>query len=483
MYRGFEQILIGRGSLDGLVITPRVCGICGTSHLTAAARALDMIAGVMPPPNAVRIRNLAVMAEHIQNDLRQAFLMFTADFTNPAYKESKLFEEVVRRYEPFKGDTVIEVIKRTKRLLEIVAIVGGQWPHSSYMVPGGIVSLPSKSDLLQCRLILKEFRNWYEQRILGCSLERWLEIQRAEDLERWLEEHENHRESDLGVYIRFSREIGLDKIGQGYNNFLSFGAFDLPEDTEVRGLMALSKRVRTGEPFLIPAGFAQGSQVAEFDQHKIAEHVAYSWFIDYDGGKHPFEGETSPYASGQEGEKYSWAKAPRYDGFPAETGPLAEMIIAGDPLFTDLITPNGPNVFIRELARLLRPVEFLPAMEMWLLETINKEGKYYRSPGEISEGEGFGLTEGPRGALGHWLRIENGVIEKYQIITPTAWNASPRDSDGRKGPWEEALIGTEIKDLANPLEVGHIVRSFDACLVCTVHALTHGRRIGKIMVG
>lgn len=511
MYRGFEKILVGRGPLDGLVITPRICGICSTSHLTAASLALDMIAGAVPPPDAVRMRNLAGMTEHIHSDMRHGFLMFTADFANPVYQDCDLFEEAVRRYQPFKGETVIEVVKSTKKVLSIIAIIGGQWPHSSYMVPGGIASIPSSGDLLQCRLLLKQYRSWYERRILGCSLDRWQEVRSEADLDAWLEENEAHRKSDLGFTIRFARAVGLDRIGRGYGNFISYGAMDLPEGTQVRTMgkntehreingkslaqrakriaqnawrraHSLSYEVRKVEPAdnlilhlpgtarYIPSGFAQGVRVKELDQEKIAEHVAYSWFEDYEGGKHPFQGETCPYATGQEGKKYSWAKAPRYDGHPAETGPLAEMVIAGKPLFTDLIERNGPNVFVRELARLVRPAELIPAMEVWLSETTG-DGTFYISPGEIVEGEGFGLTDVTRGALGHWVRIRNGAIEHYQIITPTAWNLSPRDSDGIRGPAEEALVGTEIRDPSNPVELGHVVRSFDACLVCTVHTV------------
>ena len=474
MYRGFERIMVGRGALDGLVITPRICGICTTSHLTAASRALDMIAGVIPPPNAVRVRNLALMAEQIQSDMRHGFLMFAVDFLNPSYKNSTLYEEAVRRYQPFRGETVREVIEATKKILGIIAIIGGQWPHSSYMVPGGIASIPSPGDLLQCRLVLKQYRQWYERRILGCTLERWLQVQSGADLEEWLEEKDSHRESDLGFFIRFARAADFSRIGRAHENFISYGALDLPEGTSVRGLKDNAR--------LIPAGFVQGTRSNGFDQTKIAEHVAFSWFTDYEGGRHPFEGRTEPYATGGEGRRYSWAKAPRYDGFPAETGPLAEMMIAGNPLVRDLVAQNGASVFIREMARLVRPAILIPAMEAWVSE-ITADGSFYESPGEIVEGEGFGLTEVTRGANGHWVRINNGMIEHYQIITPTAWNASPRDSEETRGPVEEALIGTEIKDVSNPIELGHVVRSFDACLVCTVHTVRRRQNLGQRVLG
>ncbi len=475
MYRGFERILVGRGALDGLVITPRVCGICGVAHLTAAVRALDRIAGVRPPPDATRVRNVCLMAEHIQSDIRHAFLMFAVDFVNPQYARNRLFEEAVRRYEPFKGETVIEAIRETKKVLEIVAILGGQWPHSSFMVPGGIASVPSRADLAQCRMLLAQYRQWYERRVLGCALERWQSVRSRADLEAWLEEKDAHRDSDLGFYIRYAREIGLEAIGRGHGHFISYGYLDLPEGTQVKG--------PPGSRVLVPAGFLRrGGAVEAFDASRIAEHVAHSWFVDYEGGKHPSEGETRPYATGQEGLKYSWAKAPRYGGEPAETGPLAEMMIQGRPLFTDLAGRDGPNAFVRELARLVRPVELMPAMDTWLAESTG-DGSFYQSPGPMGDGEGFGLTHAARGVLGHWVKTEKGKIAHYQIITPTAWHASPRDSQGVRGTTEEALVGTPVRDVRNPVELGHVVRSFDHCLVCTVHGVRGGRPLGPLTIG
>ncbi len=476
MYRGFEAMLKGRSALDGLVLTPRVCGICSTSHLTAAARALDMVAGVSLPPNAVRIRNVAHLAETIQSDVRHSFLMFTADFVNPAYRDQPLHDEAVRRYQPFAGETVVEVIRQSKRILEVVAILGGQWPHSSYMVPGGVVSVPSFADLTQCQLLLAEYRQWYEHRILGCAIERWREVTTPELLEAWLEEDPKHRDSELGFFLRFARAVGLDRIGAGHRSFLSVGGYDRPEGD-------VNPRADAGGQ-LIRAGFRRGGAVEAFDQGRIAEHVAYSWYEGEVGGAHPWVGETRPYASGSEDTKYSWAKAPRYDEQPAETGPLAEALVAGDPLLTALAAAHGgASVLCRQLARIVRPATLIPAMARWLGE-IEPGARCYQPAGEIVEGEGFGLHEATRGGLGHWVQIRDGVIEHYQIITPTAWNASPRDSQGVRGPMEEALIGAEVEDGGNPIRLGHIVRSFDACLVCTVHAVGPGRRsLGRIRVG
>lgn len=465
MYRGFENMLKGRGARDGLVITPRVCGICTTGHLTAAVKALDSVSRAEVPADALRVRNLALMTEHIQSDVRHGVLMFAVDFVNSAYQSHPLFEEAVKKYQPFKGELVVDVIKKTKKVLEIVAILGGQWPHSSFMVPGGIASMPGSNDIFQCTYLLEIYKKWYEDVILGCSLERWKEVRNLADLDAWLEERYAHRNSHLGFYIRFSRKIGLDKIGGGYGNYVSYGSLDIPPGSAVKGT--------NQQNFLVPSGFAQGSANAAFDQAKITEHVAASRYQDYEGGKHPFAGETIPLTTFEGESKYSWAKAPRYDGTPAETGPLAELFIAGQPLIADLVR-QGPNVFVRELARLIRPAELIPAMETWLSE-IKDDGLFYKSPGDIPDGQGAGLTHASRGALGHWVTIKNQKIERYQIITPTGWNGSPRDANGERGPWEQALIGTPIRDSGNPLELGHVIRSFDACLVCTVHIVKNGK--------
>lgn len=481
MYRGFESMLVGRAPLDSLVIAPRICGICSTAHLLAAARALDSAAKVDPPDNARRVRNLALMAEHLQNDMRHVFLMFTPDLANPVYGEQPLFAEALRRYAPFKGETVVEVIRQTKRLMEIVAILGGQWPHSSYMVPGGVVSVPCRNDLLQCRHLLNTYRLWYEGRILGCSLERWQAVSSAADLDAWLNESPQHTQSDLGFFIRFTRDVGLAEIGRGHGNFISFGGLEMPHETSVIPLGQQDKKNGVGRHF-IPSGFAGGIQVEPFDQAKIAEDISHSWFKDDGNAKHPFAGATRPYATGQEGQQYSWAKAPRYDGKPAEVGPLAEMIISANPLFADLVKRNDPNAFVRELARIGRAALWIPAMERWLDEIADCHLGFYEPGGSIESGEGFGLTEAARGALGHWVVIERGEIVRYQVISPTTWNGSPRDAAGVRGPWEQALIGTRVRDANAPVELGHVIRSFDPCLVCTVHALDPKRDLRGILV-
>lgn len=160
------------------------------------------------------------------------------------------------------------------------------------------------------------------------------------------------------------------------------------------------------------------------------------------------------------------------------------MIIDGNPLFRDMIEKNGPNVMARELARLVRPAYLLNPMETLIKELLKKrEDTFYHPVKNIPDGEEAGMIQAARGALGHWVKIQDGKIVHYQIITPTSWNGSPRDEHGVRGAWEEALIGTPIKDINNPVEAGHVVRSFDPCLVCAVHCVQKGQKKGFFSIG
>lgn len=471
LYRGFEKMMKGRSALDGLVLTPRICGICSLSHLTAASLALDSLCGSIPPANAVRVRNITGMMEMIQSDLRQTILMFMPDFANPTYAEHPMYGEAVKRFAPLRGESCVSAIKHSTTIVEIMAILGGQWPHTSFMIPGGITNIPTVHDVIQCKHLITGSVIWYERQILGCSLARFSEVKSEKDLDKWLNESESHKNSDLGFFLRFGRSIGLHEKGRSYDNFLSYGAFDIPSGSEISTLHDKDRLIRSG--------FAEGTKVSDFDQSKIAESIEYSWYEGYEGAVHPYDGMTEPVASGHDGKKYTWVKAPRYGGKPAETGPLAQMVINGIPLFTDLVAKNGTSALTRQLARLVRPALLFAKANFWLEELAKTLGSvpFYAPYGSIKDGRGVGMTDAARGALGHWLITEDEHIQKYQIITPTAWNGSPRDAEGVPGAWEKALEGLNVKDADNPVEIGHVVRSFDPCLVCAVHRVDKDKRV------
>jgi hydrogenase large subunit len=464
MFRGIEQLMKGRGVLDGLVITPRICGICSTSHLKAAARALDGYFQVTVPDNAVRVRNCALMVEMLQNDIRHAFLMFMPDLANPAYASLPLHGEAAARYTPLKGNAAICAVREMKKITEVIAILGGQWPHSSFMVPGGVVSMPSASDAAHCRYLLGRFRDWYEKRVLGCTLERFGAITSQDGLMAWLAESESHARGDLGFFIRFASDAGLDRIGGGAQRYISFGGLPIPFDTPLPG-------IGPGSPW-IPSGFFEEGRLSPFDPARVTEDLSHTRFADPGGPVHPFLGQTRVDPNRRDADCYSFSKAPRYDGKPAETGPLAEMVISGHPLIADLLARRGSSVFVRQLARMIRPGLLVDPLDRWLKEISEGQNGFFQNfPKTRPDGQGFGLIEAPRGALGHWMTVKDGKIDNYQIITPTAWNASPADALGNRGPMEQALIGTPVSDGENPIEVEQVVRSFDPCLVCTVHAI------------
>ena len=457
LYRGFEQILISREPLDPLVITPRICGICGTAHLYAAVRALEQLGGIRPSDHAVHVRNLCLMAENLQSDLRQSFLFFTPDLCHPRYASHPMAGEIAGAFAPFKGSVAKSCLGISRKIVEVVAIFGGQWPHSTYMLPGGVVHPANQRRLLEVGDIVASGRDWFEETVLGDDLDDWLAIAGADAFFAWLESARAHADGALGRFTRFSRSIGLHRIGRGSGHLLSYGVNPGAEHGH-RGM---------------PAGFfdADARRVEPLDHMRINEHVRHSWFRAYPGGRHPWDGETIPDYH-PNNHRYTWAKAPRYGDKVAQTGPLAELRIAGEPLITDLLDREGDNTWLRQFARLRRAAWTLKAMAGDVAELARvMDQPHFTDPGikQWPDGDSYGLVEAARGALGHWLRVRNGVIDRYQIVTPTAWNASPRDSDGQPGHWERSLIGVGVEDPEDPVEVGHIVRSHDPCLVCTVH--------------
>ncbi len=487
MFRGFEQIMQGKDPQSGLIVTPRACGICGGSHLYCASSALDTAWKTTLPPNALLLRALGQATETIQSIPRWFYAIFATDMANKKFANKPLYQEVVKRFAAYVGTSFQTGVVASGRPVEVYALFGGQWPHSSYMVPGGVMCAPTLKDITRAHAIMNQFRNdWLEPVWLGCSIERYMQIKTWDDLMAWVEENESQRNSDLGLFIRAGLEFGLDKFGQGVGKFLAYGTYlhkDLYNHPTIEGRQ---------KAVISPGGFFDGQNYHPMDQSNISEHVKHAWYENQEDGLHPFDQpiptpstnstnlEHSDFKS-----KYSWAKAPRYMGHAAEVGPLARVIMNAnpanldhqiqDPLFGDIIKRMGPSVFTRVLARVHEAPRLFLMINDWLNQ-IDLDGEFYIKPKE-QDGIGWGATEAARGALAHWIKIENGVIKNYQIISPTTWNVGPNDGEDKPGPIEAALEGTEIEDPQDPVEVGMVARSFDSCLVCTVHA--HDKKSGK----
>jgi hydrogenase large subunit len=470
LYRGFEQLLQGRAPRDAMVITPRVCGICSTAHLYAGVLALEDAWQVSVPANATRIRNLCLMAEGVQNDIRQTFLFFTPDLTHARFAGVAGHADIVAAFEPFKGSIYREALAQSRRMVEVVAHFGGQWPHSSYMLPGGVTTPANPRRLMACRAALDEVTRWYEQRVVGATLDDWLGLSDADTLLGWMDGAGHaHADSALGRMGRFTRALGLHRGHGGATDLLSYGAWCDPEAW-----------TPGGQAHLLPGGVfdASSGAVAPLDAQAINEHVRHSWFRPYDGGRHPWQGETVPDYQ-PDSDRYTWAKAPRYGERVMQTGPIAELLIGGDALMRDLYERLGGSAWLRQFARVRRAgVQLRLARQMLDELAHHLDAPHFCSPSAQQErdGQGQGMVMAARGALGHWVTVRDGVVERYQIITPTGWNASPRDSAGVPGHWEQSVVGVHVADPEDPIELGLQIRSHDPCLVCTVHVLDTGHR-------
>jgi len=485
LFRGFEVILRDKDPQAGLVVTPRACGICGASHLTCAAWALDTAWATTVPRNAILARNLGQIVESLQSLPRHHYGLFMIDYTNKNYAKSKYYEEAVKRWSPFTGTNYEIGVTISGKPVEIYALLGGQWPHSSYMVPGGVMCAPTLTDVTRAWAILDYFkRDWVEKIWLGCTLERYEEIKTYDDFMAWLDERPEHANSDLGLFWRMSQDIGADKFGKGCGRFISWGY--LPDED------------RYQKPTIEGRNAALYMKSGVYDSHNdthrlmdqvfTREDVMHSWY-DEPGGLHPFDRTTVPTRkniSDMEG-KYSWATAVRHEeSGRLEAGPLSRQVVAGgrhgedwqyyDPLVLDMFKKlGGASVMLRHFAR-MHEVKALYRRAEHCLREFKLNDPWYIKPTE-RDGQGWGATEAIRGALCHWIEVKGGKIKNYQIIAPTTWNVGPRSADGIRGPMEEALIGAPIADVHDPVEVGHVCRSYDSCLVCTVHA--HDAKTGE----
>ncbi len=495
MFRGFEIILRGKDPQAGLIVTPRICGICGGSHLTKAVYALDTAWKTHVPHNATLIRNIAQACETLLSIPRWFYALFAIDLTNKNYAHLPEYDEVVRRFAPFVGTSFEPAVTLSAKPCEVYAIFGGQWPHSSFMIPGGVMCAPTLSDVTRSIAILDHWkREWLEKQWLGCSIERWLEIKSWDEMMAWADENDSQRNSDCALFIRFALRAGLDKYGAGCGSYLATGTFfkpDLYDRPTVDG---------RNDALITRSGVYDGQGYHDFDHLNVREDTAHSFYRG-DKSLHPWQGETDPIdpLEGKKQDKYSWAKSPRYDipgkgAKPVEVGPLARQVIAGRPgaaahqdydtLFRDIVQQRGASIFTRVMARMHEAPKYFKYTRAWL-DQIDLHDRFYNKPVELEQGRGFGATEAARGALSDWLVLSNGRIENYQVITPTAWNIGPRDRTGTKGPMEQAFIGAQIVDPTDPVEMGHVARSFDSCLVCTVHAYDEksGKELSRFRIG
>ncbi|MDX2482765.1 MAG: nickel-dependent hydrogenase large subunit [Pseudodonghicola sp.] len=439
LFRGFEMILQGKGPMDALTITPRICGICSISQSMAAAHALADMAGISPAPEGAKVAQLLHMVENVSDHLMHFNLFFMPDFARPIYGDRPWFDQAVTRFTALKGSALKRATEARTQLMHIVGLLGGKWPHTLAIQPGGVTYAPTARDKVRIGADLAVFRSYLEEVMFGAPLEAFVELTQIEQLSGW-------SSGDLALFLSISEDLSLDTSGIGAGKYLSFGAYPLPSGP------------------LFQRGILYDGVAGPLDQRDIVEEIPSSWMLGADA--HPSQGMTMPDEDMRE-DAYSWCKAPRLGGVPYETGALARQAIDGHPLAMALAREG--SVRARVVGRLLELARSQIEMER-LLASISVREPFMRQVKLPKEGAGVGKVEAARGALGPWIKVENGVISSYQIIAPTTWNFSPRDRHGVPGPLEAALVGASVRAGEDtPVSVQHIVRSFDPCMVCTVH--------------
>jgi [NiFe] hydrogenase large subunit len=345
----------------------------------------------------------------------------------------------------------IEAIRLQAKTARLHAIFGGKNPHPQSLVVGGVTCVKDlKPDrIVEFLYITKETQDFIKNVYIP----------------------------DLLAVASFYKDWGA--IG-GTSNFLAWGEF--PETHDEPASLYMYRGV------IMKRNLA-GVKMAQ--QEDVSEHVARSWY-EGNAAKHPYEGETKPlrenpqYRSGD--AKYSWFKAPRYNGQPCEVGPLARVLVAYakghpdiKPAVNQVLSTLGVDASAlfstlgRTAARAIETVAIGDRMQNWVAELVenikNGDTKTYQPYEMPAKAMGVGLNDVPRGSLGHWVQIEDQKIKNYQYVVPSTWNLCPRDEKGKLGPVEESLIGTPVADPQKPLEVLRTVHSFDPCIACGVHVI------------
>lgn len=439
LFRGFEQILVGRVPEDALTVVPRICGICSVSQSAAAAAALADLAGITPVPNGRLAQQLIQATENLADHLAHFYLFFMPDFARTAYVGHSWYPALADRFAAVKGSANPAVLTARAAFFRLTGFLAGKWPHTLALQPGGSTKAMTAAERIRILALLRDFRSFLEQVLLGDHLEAFAQLQSEAELRRWAE----GRAGDFPHFLVAAYALKLERTGRATDRFMSYGAYGLFE----AGLWS-----------------PDAAAVDRLEPVKITEDHRHAWLVDY-APLSPLQGETV--VDAEKVGAYTWCKAPRYAGQVVETGALARQVVAGQALARDLVRRHGASVTARVVGRMIEFARVLPTMEQWVRDIV--PGEPFCLPAVLPEvGEGVGLAEAARGSLGHWLRIKRGRIEGYQIIAPTTWNFSPRDSNDQPGPLEQALVGLPAGE-GSPPTVQHVVRSFDPCMVCTVH--------------
>ena len=443
LFRGFEQILIGKDPRDALVYTPRICGICSVSQSVAGAYALRALSGVTPPLNGELVTNLILASENVADHFTHFYLFFMPDFARAVYADQPWFAPAVQRFKAVGGSAAADAARARAEFLHLLGILAGKWPHTLAIQPGGSTRAVRAHEKSRLQAVLAGFRRFLERTTFGDDLETVIALQSPAELGEWAARKPCDH-SDLCLFLHIAEQLKLERIGRAADRFMSYGGYP------VQGEYLFSPGVYAGE-------------LQPLDATRITEDLSHSWMRGPDEPTHPTQGRTIP--DENKAAAYSWCKAPRLAGQVVEVGALARQLVDGHPLVVQLVADSGANVRNRVIARLLEIARVVVAMQEWI-DRIDPAAPFCERAPLPAQGRSAGLVEAARGSLGHWLEVADGRIKNYQIVAPTTWNFSPRDRDGVPGALEQALVGAPVRaGETDPVAVQHIVRSFDPCMV------------------
>ena len=531
MFRGIELILRGRDPREAWIWTQRICGVCTTVHALASVRAVENALGIEVPDNARLIRNLIGGSQLVQDHVIHFYHLHALDWVDvtlalkadPA-KTSQLAQSISDW--PKSSTTYFRGVQdRVKTLVaskQLSLFASGYWGHPAYQLPPEanlmavahyIEALDFQREFIRMHAVLGG-KNPHLQTYLVGGMSTALDPNEPdapinpERITLLMKLVEDAQEFVNKVYIPdvlavapFYRDWFTR--GEGLGNFLAYGEYP-------------SSSINDPAGFFFPRGIILNrdlSKVHPMDPANVTEYVTHSWY-DYpngDGGAlHPAQGETRPHYTGPTppfehldvDKKYSWLKAPRYQDKAMEVGPLARMLVAYASGHKDVqAAVNGvlaklnapPTALFSTLGRIAaRAIEtkiMAGQLKAWVVElqrhlgsgdTRIHAGEKWDPDTWPKTAQGFGFHEAPRGALGHWVEIEDKKIKNYQCVVPSTWNAGPRDAHGQRGAYEAALLNTPLADPERPLEILRTVHSFDPCLACAVHVVDlEGRVLAK----
>ena len=532
-FRGIEIIMQGRDPRDAWAFTQRICGVCTVVHAVASCRAVEDALGITIPPNANTIRNLIHGMQFVQDHVMHFYHLHALDWVdvvsalsaNPADTAA-----VAKKISPWPNNSETyfrEVQDRVKTFVsggQLGIFTNGYWGHPAYKLPPAVnllgvahylEALDWQRDVIRLHTIFGG-KNPHPNFLVGgmasaINLDGRATINAAKlaDIHDMIARARRFVEEvywpDLVAIAGFYKDWGA--IGGGTGNYLACGEF--PE-TDVRDLNSL----------YFPRGIILNkdlSRVMPYDQNQVKEFINSSWYEYSKGdnaGLHPYEGETKAKYSGpptpwtylQGEKKYSWMKAPRYDGKPMEVGPLARMLVAyaaghnevRQMVKTVLDTLDvGPAALFSTLGRVaargMETVLLARRLEVWYGKLVDRikngdvrtfDNSKWDPAKWPAKAQGYGYLDAPRGALGHWVQIEDQKIARYQCVVPSTWNCSPRDGQGQPGPYEAALMDHHpLVDPERPIEILRTIHSFDPCMACGVHVLdATGREVTAVRV-